>query len=251
MSIQASPASSFEFKDLAYQVHSEMKQGTEIAPSIDELIARVESVRAWVDSGQLDREQKEIAVRWLDMVAARTQLSEDIRGRMLNLRTILMRQVLTPEQIEARVMREFQIDASNPKKFDEFIEAYITSRPLMTQEKAIMEFHRVWESMIAQQGYIVKVEQGFLIIYNKEGNLDRQRTASIAKLPDAVSIYQKQMTFLRAMQDTTSKSAKERAMSMVNLYNKQAGNKKIPPLTDRIIADEGSKNAYITEVSNS
>lgn len=76
----------------------------------------------------------------------------------------------------------------------------------------------------------------------------------MAKLPDAASIFQKQMVFIRAMHDRTSRSAKERATKMISTYNQQARSKKLPllpPLTDAILSDEAAKQIYITDVSNS
>ena len=60
--------------------------------------------------------------------------------------------------------------------------------------------------------------------------IDRERTASMAKLPDAVAIYRKQQEFARARVEAEYKNPKDRILATINAYNRKARTKRTPVL---------------------
>lgn len=89
---------------------------------------------------------------------------------------------MTPQQIQQKIAE----NAKDPKKFDEFVDAFLKNRKSYSQERAITEFHAAWQEMIASLGYTAKIEGNSIVIYDNNGNLDALRTRSMAKFPDAL-----------------------------------------------------------------
>ncbi len=216
-----------------------------------ELRRRVNSVKSWIESGTLSPADNGVAEEWLNLIKQRAELDDETRVAVAWLESSIEMSKKTPAQV-ASLIRE---NAKTAKWFDEFVIKFLEKRPMYSSEyKVYQEFNAVWSEMIVNQWFSAKIEGNFVLIYDREGNLDKDRTASMARIPDAVSLYQKQMTYLRSFYDTVSKSAKERAMNMVAEYNKQAkvkSLKTLPPLTDKLIADTGAKAIYISDVMNS
>ena len=247
-SITTSPR--FDIKAQVIQFRS-AKEPFEIAPSMAELRRRVDSVKSWIESGTLSPADKVEAEEWLSFIEQRAELDAETKSAVASLKSSIELSKKTPAQV-ASLIRE---NAKTAKWFDEFVIKFLEKRPMYSSEyKVYQEFNAVWSEMIVNQWFSAKIEGNFVLIYDREGNLDKDRTASMARIPDAVSLYQKQMTYLRSFYDTVSKSAKERAMNMVAEYNKQAKAKSLktlPPLTDKLIADTGAKAIYISDVMNS
>ena len=152
----------------------------------------------------------------MSFIEAIKDLDADTRASVAALRRTIEDANLTPAQVATRLAE----GARDPKKFDAYIERFLKDRMTYSRERAIAEFHILWSSLIVDQGCTAKEEGIFIIIYDKDGKLDTTRTAALAKIPDMLTLYQTQMTYLRSFHDTVSKSAKERAMNMVTEYNK-------------------------------
>jgi hypothetical protein len=256
----SAPASSFGIQDLKEQniKFRSKKETIEIAPSMAELRQRVETVRTRIESGALTIEDKVETEEWLNFIETETvELDVETRAVLASLKLSIEKSKMTPEQVSAKIQKEFLENASDPQKFDQFITEYLKKRNTYTPEyRQYEEFKNMWEMLIVKQGYTVKVIQwAQLVISDKSGVLDSVRTASINRIPDIVQLYTKQMIYLRSFHDTTSRSAKERAQMIVTGYNQQSrANRKISPLpilTDGVLADAGARNLYINDITNS
>ncbi len=226
------------------------KEEVILAPSMEELLRRVNLARGLVAADTTTQAEKRTIIRWLVMVDARSTLDDATRRTITELKNDIEDTILTPEEL----LKKIEINAKDPKKFDEFITLFLKKRATYSPEyKVYQEFNAVWEKMITQLGYTPRVDGGRLVIYDAQGSLDASRTASVARIPDIMTLYPKQMTYLRAQHDTISRSAKERAQNMVAEYNKtlKKGMPTLPVLTDAILASEATKNIYITDVTNS
>lgn len=221
--------------------------------SAEELRRNFDSIRVLIDANTLTPEQKNDAEEWLKIIEQRVNnLDETTKSAIVSLRTRINESRMTPQELAKKIAE----GVKDPQNFDQFIEAFLQKRPTLSPEQAIIEFHTLWQTMIAQQGYTVKIENNALVIYTNAGVRDDARTASLKKIPDAVQIYNRQMTFLRAQNDTTSRSAKERVMNMVTEYNRQvraknSQTKPLDPLTEAVLQNTEAKNVYINNVVSS
>ncbi|MBP9811898.1 hypothetical protein KBC86_00840 [Candidatus Gracilibacteria bacterium] len=253
---QPTQNNSFEFSHLAAQVDQFDKPGNpfELAPSMEELLRRVGIVKGWIVEKKLKPEDVPTAERWLQYVEERAGVDAVTKKTIQEFRAGMTFSKMNPKERYDKIIAEFRQDADNPKKFNEFIEVFIQDRALYSKEQAIAEFHQVWKIVIVDLGYSVKIEGNAVIIYDRNGMIDRERTASMAKLPDAVAIYRKQQEFARARVEAEYKNPKDRILATINAYNRKARTKRtpvLPALTPGILANEGARNIYINDVMNS